>query len=276
MRFDENRLHGLIEESQDTHSQAMRLTDEALAETVEHGREARAAGHLEFDDRRRFLRKALFAAGAVGGGFGATFLRGAFTHVLAASGDDVAALQTSAALENLAVKVYQTAAGLPPSVSGAANPVILKFVQTTIAQHTDHAKAFNAAAAALGGQEQTNVDSAVYNAVVTPALPKITGPADVLALAITLEDAAAQTYISFGGAGSDANAIKTWASVAPVEAQHVAILRAVKALVDGGAPQLIALPPDLTKLPSAAGSVGFPKSFYETSAARPATEAAVK
>ena len=61
-----------------------------------------------------------------------------------------------------------------------------------------------------------------------------------------------------------------------VEAQHAAVLMAVKALIDGGAPQLIALPPDAAKLPAAAGSVGFPDTFYKTDQARPAAEGAVK
>ena len=47
-----------------------------------------------------------------------------------------------------------------------------------------------------------------------------------------------------------------------VEAQHVAILYAVQALVAAGAADLIALPPDAAKLPAAAGSVGFPDAFY--------------
>jgi len=54
------------------------------------------------------------------------------------------------------------------------------------------------------------------------------------------------------------------------------VLLAVQALVAGGAPQLIALPPDAAKLPAAAGSVGFPDSFYKTDMARPATEGALK
>jgi hypothetical protein len=36
------------------------------------------------------------------------------------------------------------------------------------------------------------------------------------------------------------------------------------------------LPPDATKLPAAAGSVGFPNAFYQTTDARPATEGAVQ
>src|SRR5579863_1348409 len=230
MPIDEPRLHELIEQSQDIHSDAMRATVTTLDEVVEMGHVTRARGDVD-NERRRFLTRSLFAAGAVtAGAFGSSFLRGAVTRVYAA-GTDVDALQTSAAIENLAVAVYTKAASLPANVSGAANPVVLKFVQTTIQQHTDHANAFNAAIMQLGGKAQTGIDMTVYNGVVTPALPKITGPVDVLSLAITLEDAAAQSYVKFGSDASDANAIKTWASIAPVEAQHVAVLTAVKALV---------------------------------------------
>lgn len=274
MPIDEPRLHELIEQSQDIHSDAMRATTSTLDEVVHMGRAARAHGDVD-NDRRRFITRSLFAAGAVGAGaFGASFLRGAVTRVYAA-GTDIDALQTSAAIENLAVAVYTKAAALPANVSGASNPVVLKFVQTTIQQHTDHANAFNAAVQQLGGKPQTGIDEVVFTGVVTPALPKISGPADVLSLAITLEDAAAQTYVKFGSQASDANAVKTWASIAPVEAQHVAVLTAVKALVAGGAPQLVAVPPNLTALPAAAGSIGFPNSFEPTMNARPAGEATV-
>lgn len=275
MQVDEKRLTELIHESQDAQSAAMRATRDALDAIVELGHESRARGAAADPERRRYVKKALFAAGVLGAGFGTTFLRNSFTRVFAA-GSDIEALQTSAAIENLAVTVYTKAAGLPPSVSGASNPVILKFVQTTIQQHTDHANAFNAAIANLSGAKQTGIDQPVYDAVVSPALPKITGPADVLSLAIILEDAAAQSYVAFAGQADDANAVKTWASIAPVEAQHVAILTAVKALVTGGAPQLVALPTDVGQLPAAAGSIGFPNSFEPTMNARPASEATVK
>jgi Ferritin-like domain len=142
----------------------------------------------------------------------------------------------------------------------------------TIAQHKDHAKAFNAAAMQLGGKAQTGIDQTVMDAVVTPALAKAKGPADVVALAQSLEDAAAQTYVKFGGDVDDKGALNAFATIAPVEAQHSAVL------IAGGAPQLITISPpvDATKLPPAAGSVGFPKAFYPTAAARPAAEGAVQ
>jgi hypothetical protein len=42
-----------------------------------------------------------------------------------------------------------------------------------------------------------------------------------------------------------------------VEAQHLATLRAVRALLEGGAEELVAVPTDLAALPAAAGSVAF-------------------
>ncbi len=97
-----------------------------------------------------------------------------------------------------------------------------------------------------------------------------------MALAITLEDVAAQTYVADVGRVSTAELRQLFASVAGVESQHRAILLAVQALLKGNAANLIALPPDAAKLPAAAGSVGFPASFYPTSMAAPVTEGAVK
>jgi Ferritin-like domain len=277
--FDESTMTGLMEESQDLHSTAMRLTREATGRVVEIGRERRARRDADIldPDRRTFLRRSLLAAGVVGGGALGTSMFSRIT-VAAAASADVSMLQTAAAIENLAVAVYTTATTLPPTVSGAAIPTVKAFVTMTIKQHTDHAGAFNAAAMQLGGKAQTNKDQTVYDAVVTPALAKVKGPADVVALAQSLEDAAAQTYVKFGGDVDDKGALNAFATIAPVEAQHSAVLLAVAALIAGGAPQLITISPpvDATKLPSAAGSVGFPKSFYPTAAARPAAEGAVQ
>jgi hypothetical protein len=280
--FDERNMRRCVEESQDLHSTAMRLTRLALDEVVEVGRERRAdgaerrGGEIEpvGTGRRGFLRRSLLAAGVVGGGALGTALLSRVSVTTAAS-TDVQMLQTAASLENLAVAVYSKVAGLPAGTSGASITVLKTFVVTTMQQHTQHAQAFNAAAQALGGLPQHGLDTTVNDAVVTPAVSRITGPADVVKLAITLEDAAAATYIKFGAAATDAQALRPFATVAPVEAQHAALLRAVAALVGANLPELITLPPDASKLPPAAGSVGFPDSFFKTVSARPATEGAL-
>ena len=73
----------------------------------------------------------------------------------------------------------------------------------------------------------------------------------------------------------DIDTKKIMASVMGVEAQHLAVLRAVGALL-GGAPDLIKIPTEPAKLPAGAGSVSFPEAFEGTEKASPPEEGAVK
>ncbi len=107
-------------------------------------------------------------------------------------------------------------------------------------------------------------------------LPSIKTPADVVNLAITLEDTAAQTYTAYVSKVTDAQLRKLFASVAPVEAQHRSVLLAVQALLADNMAALIAIPTDPAKLPAAIGSVGFPDAFYPTKNASPISEGAVQ
>jgi hypothetical protein len=226
-------------------------------------------------DRRTFLRRSLLAAGAVGtGSLGAAACSRALVAASAAS-PDVQMLQTAASIENLAVAAYTTVLGLPETRSGASIPVVKSFITMTIDHHREHAQAYNAAAQALGGTAQNGIDKTMNDTVVAPALARITGAADVMRLAISLEDAAAATCIKFGAAAGDPTALKLFATVAPVEAQHSAVLRAVVALLSAGLPQLVVLGPDASKLPASSASAGFPSSFFRTSPARPPGEGAL-
>jgi rubrerythrin len=286
LAIDDRALGLLIEESDDVHSDAMRTTRRAVAEITEYGPPPRpsvddpAEARQREADRWRQLRRGLTGIGAVGGfGAGAAVLnllgaKAAFGQ----SNSDVSAAQTAASIENLAIKVYNTAAGLPfmKNIPDPAGSTVVAFVTKTVQQHTDHAAAFNGLATALGGKTQTGVDMTVYNAVVVPMLPKLKAPLDVVNFAAELELAAAETYSVETAAVSDIKLRGTFASVMGVENQHRAILLAVAALLAGGAPQLIKLGPPAAQLPAAAGSVGFPDSFLKTDQARPATEGAVQ
>lgn len=294
MPHEERALEQLIEDSQDMQSDSMKVTNESLRELVETSHERRDEIDPEmnstFIGRRKFLRTSLMATGgiAAAGAFG-TALMGilevpAFAQ---AAGTDVMMLQTAASIENLAVTTYKTALTLPYIGGSSANGVVTAFVKTTMAQHTEHAAAFNAAITTLGGKTQTKPDPkylpAVMAAVASPGIKVAsTGLPAVVKLAITLENVAAETYVNDVTMLTDANARKTMASIMGIEAQHVATLLAVQALVAGGAPQLIALPTttaavvaNTTALPAAAGSVGFPNVFYPTDMASPASEGAV-
>ncbi|GAA1943167.1 ferritin-like domain-containing protein [Kitasatospora viridis] len=262
--IDTRLLEELTEQSQDLNSDAVRITRSALT----------GFGQANEPGRRRWWQRGSVLAGAAGVAAlvgGRAFADSASPS--AATADDIMALQTAASIENLAVSVYQTAAGLSFIKNG--NATVAAFIAKTTAQHQAHAQAFNAAATQAGGQAQSGPDPK-YKAVVDQALPTIQGPADVVKLAITLEDVAAQTYTKNVSLVSSADLRKLFASVAPVEAQHRATLLAVQALLAGNAADLITIPVDPAKLPAAAGSVGFPDAFYPTTNASPISEGAVK
>jgi hypothetical protein len=280
MSIDERELGSLLEQSQDLHADAMTNTRAQLDELVDaaHDRPdadpeeaaafatARTAGL-----RAHFPTTGLLAAAGLGTALVALSASPAF----AKSSPDVQMLQTAASIENLAVATYETALTLPFIGGADANAVVKAFVAKTKDQHTEHAAAFNAAIKKLKGKAQTNPDPVLLD-VVNKAKAGLTGPAPVVDLALELEDGAAATYVADVGAFKDKNARSVTASIMGVEAQHSAILRAVKALLAANAANLIALPPDASALPGAAGSVGFPDGFFPTTNARPAKEGAVQ
>lgn len=285
----DRELDLLIEQSQDLHSDAMAKSRESLAELVEVGQERRARGDVDPAESattaqatEEGIRKGLLAGGSLAtAAFGAALLGLTASAAFADAPSDVQMLQTSASIENLAVKTYQTALTLPYIGGSSANGVVKAFAQTTMGQHAQHAQAFNSAATALGGKAQTAPDPK-YVPVVNNAVAGITkdspsaGALAVVGLAITLENVAAETYVANCSKFSDTNAKKVTASIMGVEAQHVATLLAVQALLKANAPQLIALSPTVVaQLPAAAGSVGFPNTFYPTDMASPAAEGAL-
>jgi hypothetical protein len=261
--LDDRALLALMEQSNDLHTDAMRDGRGQLDDYVEATKEAEL-------ERSRGIGKGAVVAGVAG----AAVLAGA-VPAFGASSADVQILQTAASIENLAVATYGVALTLPFIGGSSANGVVKAFASTTKKQHEDHAKGFNSALANLGGKQQSKPDPK-YLAYVNSQKSGLTNAAAVVKLAIALEDVAAQTYVKNVSQVSTADLRQLFSGVSGVEAQHKAILLAVQALIAGGAPQLIALPPDAAKLPKAAGSVGFPDTFYPTKSASPASEGAVK
>ena len=289
MEIDETALRGLIEESQDTHADSVRAAREPLEDMVDLGRQARAGASVDVDENRAFAgenrRRLTATAVRAGGVLAATGVVAAIADFIgspafASSGTDVQVLQTASSIEVLAVSTYKTALGLPYIGGSSANPVVKAFATTTMGQHADHLAAFQAATKSLGGSEQTKPDPA-FVPVVDKAVTAITkaspsaGALLVVALALELENIAAETYVNNMSLLSDANAKKVTASIMGVEAQHVATLLAVQALLKSGDGADITLPPPVAKLPAAAGSVGFPNAFYPTTNAAPASQGAM-
>ena len=185
---------------------------------------------------------------------------------------DVRILQTASSLEVLAVATYQAVLSLE---AVRATPALARFVQTTLIQHDEHRKAFQAQTKTLGGKEQAGPNP-VYAPVLDQARPGLRAPLDVVNLAETLETLATQTYLQHTAQLEDRNARRLMASVMGVESQHAAVLRTFKVLLEGGVPDLVRIPlgDDAAKLPGPAGRAAFPEPFEPTtSVADPASGA---
>lgn len=293
MKIDDRQLKELIVESEDLQVDALRDVKRTMPDLTEIGRARRGkAVDLDrvraFNDgRRRLLRNgslglgALSARGLLGGSLGATIMGIVAKPVGAQSEPDIQMLQTAASLENLAVATYGAALGLP---GFDANATVAAFAMTTMEQHGEHADAFNAQAEALGGQRQDEPNPDGQMLVMEAELTTSSGQADyanIVELAATLEQIATQTYVANVLMIEDETAKTIFASIMGVEAQHLATLRAVGALLAAGAPELITVeatdgPVDIAALPAAAGSVAFPQPFESTENALPATSGDVQ
>lgn len=289
---DPRELAELFEASQDLQSDAIGGTREPLEELVEMAEDQRGPGgptNVEAVENRRFaeehrrsVQQSLGRAGILGVAGGGALVALLASPAYASSSADVQMLQTAASIESLAISTYGTALTLPYIGGSTANAVVKKFCQVTKAQHSQHLAAFNSAVSKLGGKKQTKPDPA-FVPVVNKAVSSLSGASategmlGVVALALELENVAAETYVNDVSHLKNTNAKKVTASIMGVEAQHAAVLRAVQALLQGKAPQLITLSTtNVASLPSAAGSVGFPNSFYPTKTAAPKAQGAVK
>jgi len=282
--LNEPALEGLMEESNDLHADAMREVQPNLRALREHHHDVPApsldASRIQQinDDRRSLAGRTsslLAGAGLLGTGLGVSLMALLAEPAAADKAVDVQILQTASSLEVLAVATYKAALTLPFIADG--NAVVKKFAETTMMQHDEHRQAFQAQTKALGAKEQTEANPK-YAPVVEKAKPTLKGPADVIELAATLEEVATETYLKNCTLLDDNESKALFASVMGVECQHLAVLRAVGALVAAGDAgiALIAIPTDVAKLPAAAGSVAFPKAFEPTDKASPPAEGAVK
>jgi Ferritin-like domain len=289
MNGDPQALKRLLEESQDLHADGMRESNEVLGDLVETHSDPSLSAGADLDangsfaeGHRRSIAKGIGGATILGAAGGGALVALLASPAFASSSPDIQMLQTAASIENLAVSTYTTALTLPYIGGSSANGVITKFCQVTVAQHMQHGAAFNAAVKQLGGTKQTKPDPA-FVPVVNKAVAGLSsatpaqGALGVVALALELENIAAETYVKDVSNLKNTNAKALTASIMGVEAQHVSVLLAVQALLQAGAPQLIALTPtNVAQLPAAAGSVGFPNAFYQTDMAAPAKQGAVK
>lgn len=132
---------------------------------------------------------------------------------------DIVLAKTAASLEKLAVDVYGTAAGL------IKTPAVLDAAKMFAGHHQMHLDALNSVITGAGEKAITEMNQAVFDAMVAPALETAKTEADAVMLALALEEAAAQTYVFAGGALSTAALRSTIMTIGGIEARHAAVLR---------------------------------------------------
>ncbi|MBI4883970.1 MAG: ferritin-like domain-containing protein [Actinobacteria bacterium] len=132
---------------------------------------------------------------------------------------DLVLAKTAASLEKLAVDAYGIAAGL------ITTPAILQAATMFAGHHQLHLDALNGVITGAGSTAVTEMNQAVFDALVKPALDAATTEADAVTIALTLEEAAAQTYVYAGGALSTPALRSTIMTIGGVEARHAAVLR---------------------------------------------------
>ncbi len=185
---------------------------------------------------------------------------------------NVEILQTAASLENLAVRAYASAGRLAAVREGPA--ALRAFMRRTLAQHEAHARAFNAQAVEAGGKPQHAADPR-FTEVVSAALGRQAGIAQVLSLAESLEDTLVQTCTRYASLTGEALR-PLFVATAAVEAQHRAYLLAVLQFTEDGQFWLVDGGQALGKLPAQIGAACLPFTFYPTAGARAVDEGAVR
>ncbi|HEX7276961.1 MAG TPA: ferritin-like domain-containing protein, partial [Acidimicrobiales bacterium] len=225
-------------------------------------------------DRRAALRTLGRGVGAVAGG-----CLGGMAAGLLATGSagarvtradvalDIRMLQTASSLETLVVDLYGAALGTgplganaPAAVALAAMPdtvardTLVRVLSETQAQHREHRLAFQALTKALGGKEQNDPNPKYASGV---AAADVASPLRLVDYAAVLEKILTDTYIEDLTLAESVKAKETLASVMAVEAQHLALLRAVGALLRGGTTQLVRIPigADLPNLPATLAAI---------------------
>jgi len=132
---------------------------------------------------------------------------------------DLVLARTAASLEKLAVDTYGKAAGL------VTTPAVLSAATMFAGHHQMHLDALNGVISGAGAKPVTEMNMAVFNALVKPALDAAKTETDAVKLALALEEAAAQTYVYAGGALSTPGLRSTIMTIGGVEARHAAVLR---------------------------------------------------
>lgn len=186
---------------------------------------------------------------------------------------DVLVLQTAAALENLAVASYTSAADLPFVARGTAQ--LQALIARNLAHHRAHAQAFNRAVVQAAGAQQHAAD-ARYAAIVSRRLAGTQDPASLVDLLTELESINAQSCTRFATLTEGGALRSLLVNVASVEAQHGSELLIVRTLLEGGHAVPGTTAAAARAIPAAVGIAGIPQAAYTTADASAIDEGRVQ
>ena len=232
MQISEGELISLTKDLDEAHHATLPAMQGAISELSTKLRDIRGDGL----SRRNFLIAgtalggtiALAACGSSGSSSSSSTMGSSTTTAkkMGSGNVDLAVAGLAAGLENLAVQTYQAALDAAAANKlGDVPPAVATFAKTAMAQHADHAGAWNSVLTGAGKSSVTGVDITVNDAVVKPGFSKVKNVGDLAKFALALEDVAAATYLNgIQNALTLTAAIKIAASIQPVEMQHSAIL----------------------------------------------------
>jgi hypothetical protein len=224
--ISEAELSALTNHLDDMHQDSMSDVRESMVSLTDRF----ASATRSIATRRTFL---LGGAAVVGGAAlaacsssssgGSTTKAGSSTSASPYTGD-LKVVALAAALENLAVAGYgMVLKSAGKGTYGKVPPAIGQFVTTARQQHMDHASAWNSVLTNAKLPKVSGTPLTITGSTVKAPQAAKTIPA-VAMVALSLENAAAETYVFAATNVSDAGGIQTAASIAPVEAMHAAIL----------------------------------------------------
>jgi predicted outer membrane protein len=234
MEISERELMAKVRELDEIHYDvslpALRAGAEEWSERVREERSAvEAKGRL---NRRTFLLGVGATAGAGAllaacGSSGASTTRASKPRLSRATLTDLHVAAVAASLENLGVYAYT--AGISAAKAGklgSVPPAVVVFAETARAQHQQHGAAWNAILQSAG-EPAVKVTDPALTPTVNTAFKSVTNTVDLAKLALEIEDIAGQTYLGAISVLTEPTAIRTAASIEPVEMQHSAILNFV-------------------------------------------------
>ncbi|MEA3075166.1 MAG: hypothetical protein QOF60_74 [Actinomycetota bacterium] len=151
-----------------------------------------------------------------------TTTAGGTTSAVGSTATDIKILRTASSIEQVAFDVYQKAidSGL---VTTAA---VLEAVKLFQSQHQEHRDLFAGATRKLGGTAFEKANPVVLQSL-QPQMDALKDEKGVVALALSVEQAAAATYVSSTGTFHERSLNQATMSVGGIEARHVAVLAAV-------------------------------------------------